>query len=322
MDRLRRRASALGLTIAVAIAGGAFAVADAPLRAVRWLAPDADLARVLGQAPTECLAPAPDPENAYRIEVGRAAFRSPLLLGGQAARAGLACESCHREGRSNPDFQFPGVSGSPGTADVTSSLFSSHRGDDLDNPRPIPDLSGPTAGLKVSRQPDARLLQSFVHGLITEEFDGAEPPPRVLEGLVAYVRALSPGACPASPTRALKVADLVEDARRAARTGLMASDRRDVPTAIAMVQAARGRLGLIFERYDGPGLAAERAALTTSDDELAAVLAQLRADDPWAETSLRAWLARSDRLERRLAAAESRSLFDPLRLAVLAHAAK
>nr|QQZ49991.1 hypothetical protein JKL49_25640 [Phenylobacterium glaciei] len=70
--------------------------------------------------------------------------------GGQAARAGVACETCHRSGRSNPDFLFPGVSGPPGSADVTSSLFSSHRGDGIDDPVPIPDLSGPRAGLKVA----------------------------------------------------------------------------------------------------------------------------------------------------------------------------
>lgn len=324
MDRAWRRAVALGLTVtvtvAVAVAGGALAVADATLRGERWLAPDADLARVLGQAPTECLTPASDPETTYRIEVGRAAFRSPLLLGGQAARAGLACESCHREGRSNPDFQFPGVSGPPGTADVTSSLFSSHRGDDLHNPRPIPDLSGPAAGLKVSRETDARALQGIVHGLITEEFDGAEPPPQVLAGLVAYVRALSPEACPASPTRALKVADLIEDARRAVGAGLEASARGDTPTAVAMAQAARSRLGLIFERYEQPGLAGERAALSKADADLALVLVRLRRNDPRAATGMRVWLSRSDRLGQRLAESESRSLFDPLRLVALARA--
>jgi len=320
MDRAWRGAAALGLTITavVVVAGGALALADSTLRVERWLAPDADLARVLGQVPTECLTHASDPETTYRIEVGRAAFRSPLLLGGQAARAGLTCESCHREGRSNPDFQFPGVSGPPGTADVTSSLFSSHRGDDLNNPRPIPDLSGPAAGLKVSRETDARALQGFVHGLITEEFDGAEPPPQVLDGLVAYIRALSPEACPASPTRALRVGDLIEDARRAVGAGLEASARGDTPTAVAMAQAARGRLGLIFERYEQPGLAAERAALSKADADLALVLVSLRRNDPRAATSMRVWLLRSERLGQRLAESESRSLFDPLRLATLA----
>jgi hypothetical protein len=319
MDRPGPRAAALGLAVAgLAAAAGAFAAAGLPLRAQRWLSPSTDAAQALGSAPTECLSLAPDADTAYRIEVGRAAFRSSLLLGGQAARAGLACESCHREGRANPDFQFPGVSGPPGTADVTSSLFSSHRGDGIDNPKPIPDLSGPRAALKVSRAQEDRALETFIHGLVVDEFDGAEPPPAVLDGLATYVRALSPAACPPEARRPLHVADLVEDARRAARVGLASQARGDTATAVAMVQAARSRLGLVFERYDGPGLADQRAALLAADRGLADVLAQLRDGDPRAAARLRAWLERSDVWSRDLVAAEPRSLFDPGRLAALA----
>ncbi len=315
MGRPGSRAAALGLALAGLAAAGGLAATSTPIRAMRWLAPGADTARVLSSAPVECLSPAPDAETAYKIEVGRAAFRSPLLLGGQAARAGLTCESCHREGRTNPDFQFPGVSGPPGTADVTSSLFSSHRGDDLDNPRPIPDLGGPVAKLKVSRKPGDPALKTFIHGLVTEEFDGAEPSPAVLEGLATYVRSLSPEACPAESSRPVRVAGLIEDARRAARAGLAAEAGRDPETAIAMVQAARGRLGLIFERYDGAELAGERAALSAADRDLADILARLRRRDPGAGAAIEAWLDRSDVWARKLAAAEPRSLFAPRRLA-------
>lgn len=320
MDRPGPRTAALGVGLAAVVTvAGAWAAVEAPLRALRWLSPDADPVRVLGSAPTECLPSAPpDAETAYRIEVGRAAFRSPLLLGGQAARAGLACESCHREGRGNPDFQFPGVSGPPGTADVTSSLFSRRRGDGIDNPKPIPDLSGPPAALKVSRAPEGRALEGFIHGLVVDEFDGAEPPPAVLDGLAAYVRSLSPAACPKDARRPLRAADLVEDARRAARTGLAAQARGDTATAVVMVQAARGRLGLVFERYDGPDLARQRAALLAADHGLADVLARLRDGDPRAADRLRAWLDRSDGWSRDLTTAEPRSLFDPRRLAGLA----
>jgi hypothetical protein len=315
MDRPGPRTAALGLALAGLAAVSALAAAGAPLRALRWLSPEADPVQVLGSVPSECLSSAPDAETAYRVEVGRAAFRSPLLLGGQAARAGLACESCHREGRSNPDFQFPGVSGAPGTADVTSSLFSSRRGDGVDNPKPIPDLSGPPAALKVSRTPGA--LEGFIHGLVVDEFDGAQPPPAVLDGLATYVRALSPDACPAAARRPLRAADLIEDARRAARTGLASQARGDTATAVVMVQAARSRLGLVFERYDGPDLAAQRAVLLAADRDLSDVLARLRDGDPRATARLRAWLDRSDAWSRDLVAAEPRSLFDPGRLAAL-----
>ena len=312
------RRAALGLALGALTAVGAWAATAPALRALRWLPPNADLVRALGSRPGECLSAAPDPQTADRIEIGRAAFRSPLLLGGQAARAGLACESCHREGRTNPDFQFPGVSGPPGTADVTSSLFSSRRGDGIDNPKPIPDLGGPASGLKLSRAPGDPALGTFIHGLITDEFDGAEPPPAVLDGLVAYVRALRPAACPPEQVRPLRVADLVEDARRAVRAGHAALEHGDPATAIVMIQAARGRLGLVFERYDGPDLAAQRAALTAADRDLAAVLVRLRGRDPDAATRMDAWLRGSTGWEPSLVAAEPRSLFAPARLAALA----
>ena len=89
-----------------------------------WVVKGADPGRALGSVPTECLKPAPDPATALRIEVGRAAFRTPVLLGGQAARAGVNCETCHRDGRANPDFLFPGISDTPGTVDVTNARKS------------------------------------------------------------------------------------------------------------------------------------------------------------------------------------------------------
>ena len=165
-----------------------FTLALVPLRALRWLAPGTDRVAALTTQPSECLPPAAIGDRA--VEVGRAAFRSPLLLGGQASRAGLSCNACHLQGRGNPDFAFPGLSGAPGTADVTSSLFSSHRGDGIANPVPIPDLSA--ANHKISRDPASPALADFINGLVVDEFDGAPPPPAVRAGLAAYVRALSP----------------------------------------------------------------------------------------------------------------------------------
>ena len=146
---------------------------------MRWLAPGVDASQALTHRPTECLGAPPDAETAYQVEVGRAAFRTPLLLGGQAARAGIACETCHRNGRTNPDFDFPGLSGAPGTADVTTSVLSSHRGDGIDNPKPIPNLSGPKTALKTDQDPASGKLEAFIDGIVTQEFDGAEPPPAV-----------------------------------------------------------------------------------------------------------------------------------------------
>ncbi|MDB5426011.1 MAG: hypothetical protein JWQ29_3427, partial [Phenylobacterium sp.] len=135
MDRRRRRPAAALAGLGLALAAAALAApAGPPIRAMLWVPSDVDPVRAFATAPSECLQRPRDPATALSVEVGRAAFRTPVVLGGQAARAGLSCESCHRAGRSNPDFQFPGISGAPGTADVTSSLFSTHRGNRLDDP--------------------------------------------------------------------------------------------------------------------------------------------------------------------------------------------
>ena len=300
MDRLRVRAALLAGALLLAAA----APAEPPLRLLRWLAPGADPVAAATREPAECLRKPSGFEDAYRIEVGRAAFRSPLLLGGQAARAGLSCESCHRAGRGNPEFHFSGLSGAPGTADVTASLFSSHRGDGVFNPVPIPDLAGPPETLKVA--PEAR--RAFIRGLVVEEFDGPEPSPAVLDGLAAYVAALEPSACPGGD-RAVTAAGHLEDARRAIDTAVRALDRRDPATSLAMISAARRRLGDIAERMPGePGLRA-------LDADLAGAAQAARSADPrQATTQLAASQADLDDLDARLTASRERTLYAPARL--------
>jgi len=285
------------------------------LRAARWIAPGADAAKLLSEKPAECLAKPATPALATSIEIGRAAFNTPLLLGGQAARAGIQCESCHRGGRTNWAFFFPHVSGKPGTADVTNSLFSSHRGDRIDNPKPIPDLSGPRALLKVSRDPAKPDLRNFIHGLVTEEFDGAEPPRAVMDGLAAYVRNLRPQACPPASVQPITIESVMADATRAMRAAAAATMRKDAATAILMVASARTQLGLIHERYSAPALASERAALHTADLDLASIQNDLRAGDPGAALRLALWPGQAAALTKTLQAREAKSLFNPAMLA-------
>lgn len=315
MDRRRQTPR---LLTGAALVGACFAciaiAADSPLRAARWLPKDRQ-AHALSREPTECLTLVADTQTARLIAIGRAAFRTPRLLGGQAARAGLACNSCHRNGRGNPDLQFPGLSGAAGTADVTSSLMSSHRGDGVVNPVPIPDLSGPMAALKVSRDPANPALRRFIHGLIVEEFDGPEPTDRSLDGLVAYVRSLSPDACPATSEHALTVATYLADARTAAQAAQFALDEHDPATARLMLASARSALGLIDERYTAPRLQRDRESLRAADLELAAI--EQAIDTGRTDTSLRiaAWLAGLPRWSQGLQRDESASLFDPAQLA-------
>jgi hypothetical protein len=132
-------------------------------------------------------------------DVGRLAFESPALLGGQAARQGLSCSSCHLNGRGNADFHIENVSGDAGTADVTLSLFSKVRGDGTFNPVPIPDVAA-RDGHQIKDRKSAA-FRAKVHGLIVEEFDGQEPPPYVFEAVIGYLDALDIGACPDTSAR-------------------------------------------------------------------------------------------------------------------------
>lgn len=313
MDRSGPRAALLA---ALVLAGAAAAAASEPvrLRALNWLAPEADAVHALSTTPTECLRVPVSPAAAQAVEVGRAAFRNPLLLGGQAGRSGLSCESCHRGGRGNPDFHFPGVSGAPGTADVTSSLFSTHRGDGVDDPRPIPDLSAPKATLKVSQAPGDRALEPFIRGLIVEEFDGHEPPPLILAGIAAYVRALDPAACPAAPHRPQSLQALMDDARRAVATAEAQAASGDRAGAALLVGGARSTLGQIDERYAGDDLAPDRRRLRRADAELAALAEALRQGEPGATARLARWRAQSRVMQASMAPRQARSLFDIRRL--------
>ena len=271
-----------------------------PVREARWLAPDA-LYRGLSREPAECFAAPSEPAERRRAEIGRIAFRTPMLLGGQAARAGLSCASCHRNGRGNPDFLFPGLSDRPGTADVTASLMSKSRGDGRFNPKPIPDLGGPRSALKVSQGRAERKLEAFIRGLVVEEFDGPVPSAAVLDGLAAYVRALRPEACGRSGGRislASRLA-LVEGAV-ALGAGETGETRR------LLFAAARSQLGEVDERFTARGGEPARAVLREADRALAA-LRSGRGD-------LAAWRRAWPGWKRRLLRLEGRSLFDPGRL--------
>lgn len=311
----RRRVALLGVWLALV---GAMAVAsDAqapPLRAARWLPPER-MQRALTERPPACQVAAETPEIAERIAIGRAAFRTPLLLGGQAARAGLACDSCHRNGRNNPDFAFPGISGEPGTADVTSALFSSHRGDGVFNPRPIPDLAGSPAQLKVPRDRESGALERFIHGLIVEEFDGPEPSAATLDGLAEYVRHQRPTACTESAPEPLRAARYFDDARAALAAARIADAHHDAATARLMVASARTALGLIAERFQGTSGHAARAALADASQRLADIQQAIDAHDGDVGPRIDRWLTDLAPLSTRIAHDEAHSQFEPAVLA-------
>lgn len=305
MDR-RRAYPVLTFGAALLLAAAADAI---PLRAARWLAAGSDPVAALGHEPAECrVDPATDALK-RSVMIGRAAFRSPLLLGGQAARAGLSCNACHVNGHDNPDFVFPGLSGAPGTADVTSSLTSRVRGDSCFNPVPIPSLYAP---VKIARETPA--LENFIRALIVDEFDGTLPPAAVQKGLADYVRALD-GGCTAivEVTFESRVAD-VDAAATAAADAL---DAGDLATAGVLLLATRRALGDLAERFPQHEFAAESLILRTADRDVTAILELVPADSRAATERLAVWRSQLDGRLRPLAAAASRSLFAHARLKTL-----
>ncbi|MGH8105592.1 MAG: hypothetical protein ACREO2_04700, partial [Arenimonas sp.] len=282
-----------GLVFAASTAFAAIAT-DIPLRAARWLPPDRQL-RALTFEPRECLSASPDEKTARSVAIGRTAFRTPLLLGGQSARAGLSCNSCHRNGRGNPDFLFPGLSGAPGTADVTSSLMSSHRGDGIHNPTAIPDLGGAPQTQKISRDRNNQSLEKFIRGLIVEEFDGQEPNKMTLDGITDYVRLLSANACSAPAEQSIRLSNYLSDTRNAMHAAQFALDGNDRATARLMLAGARSSLGMINERYTASKLTQDRQLLQDADLELAAMQYAIDINEEDIPFRITTWLAKMPR---------------------------
>lgn len=302
MDRSWARARVLIAASALFLCGAAERP-QLPIREARWLQ-TSDVVRDLTRQPVECVAWPKAAKQQRSVEVGRALFRSPLLLGGQAARARLSCASCHRNGRSNPNFHFPGISGVPGTADVTASLMSKNRGDGTFNPKPIPDLAGSQSVQKVSRDPRKDDLRHFIRGLIVEEFDGPEPSATSLHSVTAYVRAMSPVACKADADAPITLRSMLADVDAAVGLAARAHADGDSATGRALLASARSTLGTIDERFQLSGLEDARGHLRAADAELFRLQRVGGTDlSRWN----RDWRAR----KRILQSVEHRSLFNP-----------
>lgn len=302
MDRRSRPIRYLIAGSALVLAGAASPAGRDRLQGLVWTAPGTERAALLRQ-PAACLDPAADPA---KVAYGRALFNAPQLLGGQAARAGISCASCHANGRRTAAFFLDGVSSEPGTADVSASFFSIVRANRQFDPRPIPDLA---AAGKISRDPATQELEHFTRGLIVEEFAGREPAPGELAAIAAYLRALRPCADEQDQPRGL-ASDLTllrETIGAAARR----ADLGDEAGALLLSSAARFRLGLIAERYPGTRFVRERRQLLSASR---ALQPGVEAKSPGA-TALRSWLARFERdAVPRLVRGERRSLYDARRV--------
>jgi len=183
--------------------------------------------------------------------------------------------------------------------------MSSHRGDGIFNPKAIPDLAGDPAKLKISRDPAKDDLKKFIHGLVTQEFDGPEPPSAVLEGLAAYVRSLSPAACKEPSPTAIRLGPMLDDVNEAVSLAKQSYADGDKPTAHLLIGAARSMLGMIDERFQIAGGDQSRVLLRAADSDLKAI----ELSDSVTPVMFGTWHDNWPDRQRRLLAAEPRSLF-------------
>lgn len=284
----------LALMAALAV-GAAAPSAPVLLREQAWTA-DAD-ARALLEQPAECLA-----SREPAVEAGRALFRSPFLLGGPAARAGLSCNACHSGGRRNVRFLLPELTDRAGAADVTSEWASKVRGDGIANPVDIPDLRGVTTRTTFGQGRDPS-LEHFVRSVIVDEFQGAPPSAAVMESLVAYLRALDEGAC--SGVQSITLASAADDVRRS----VAAADGAHPELAHLLLLAAQDAVGRIVERLPAARFERERARLEALARELGALR---NASDIGAtmEIALPGWRSRFDAAVARIARRERQTYFN------------
>jgi hypothetical protein len=274
------------------------------METLRWTAPGAEL-EVLSTQPSACVKFNAELEPS--VDYGRALFNSSTLLGGQAAKAGLSCASCHVNGRGNPHFMLAGVSGKPGTADVTNSFFSAARGNGRFDPVPIPDLAFPA---KVSRDAGNKALEKFIRDLIVDEFAGDEPDELAIEAIANYVRAIGP----CGDDDKLPEPRKVDDQRKIIAAQLKAAQalvvRGDNASDIAkLIAGARQQLGIISERYAGPKLARERTLLLGASRQLQKIA---ETQEP---VTIKKWQLQFDtKLAPMLRRKENKSLYNAQRL--------
>lgn len=227
--------------------------------ALKWIGDTADPLAHLLTEPASCVG---DKDNAA-VKRGELLFESPLLLGGQAAKVGLSCAACHRNGRDNPDFFLVGISGAPGTADVTNGFFSKQRADDDFNPVPIPDLASVGGRTRVDRMETGR-LEKFLAAQVVEEFEGQTPHQMIVDDLAAYIRALDHGNCSPDQTRSQSWRDELELLRAGARH----INEDASPAHDAYIDAMRAALGRLNARFQSTESEPVREYLVTLSRQL------------------------------------------------------
>ncbi|MDE0332132.1 MAG: hypothetical protein OXL41_09710 [Nitrospinae bacterium] len=123
----------------------------------------------------------------FLIAFGDMAFDSPEIFGEPARSLGMSCNTCHNKGVTNPKFFIPGLSRKKGGMDVSNSFFAGHANNGLHDPLDTPDLRGIRFTAPYGRNGRFASLREFVRNVIVNEFNGPEPDPMIMDGMIAYM---------------------------------------------------------------------------------------------------------------------------------------
>ena len=121
------------------------------------------------------------------IALGDMAFDSAFIFGEPMRSLGMSCNTCHNKGVTNPNFIIPGLSGRAGGMDVSNSFFAGHANNGHFDSLDIPDLRGIRFTAPYGRNGRFSSLREFVRNGIVNEFNGPEPDPTLLDGLILYM---------------------------------------------------------------------------------------------------------------------------------------
>jgi len=128
-----------------------------------------------------------DENETALIALGDMAFDSAYIFGEPARSLSITCNTCHNKSITNPQFFIPGLSKRPGGMDVSNSFFAPHANNGVFDALDIPDLRGIRFTAPYGRNGRIAGLREFIRNVIMHEFNGPEPDPLVLDGLIAYM---------------------------------------------------------------------------------------------------------------------------------------
>jgi cytochrome c peroxidase len=128
-----------------------------------------------------------DESETVLIALGDMAFDSAYIFGEPARSLGITCNTCHNKGVTNPNFSIPGLSARPGGLDVSNSYFEPHANNGFFGHLDTPDLRGIRFTAPYGRNGRTTSLREFVRTVIVGEFNGEEPDPMLLDGMIAYM---------------------------------------------------------------------------------------------------------------------------------------